>query len=743
MNILLPLMLLATPIQSLDSVINLPSATITSTFKHNGDFSTQPVAATSVSANFMDANRITEPKNLSLVIPNLMYADYGSKMTSSIYMRGVGSRMDNPSMGLYLDHVPILNKNNYDFDYYDVRKVDVMRGPQGTLYGRNTIAGVIDVHTLSPLQYQGLRIRVGYGNGNTSEANVSYYHKVSEKLGFSFALSHGYSDGFYTNAYNNSSADRMLGERGRFKIQARLSEKWMLENTLSLNFIKQNGFAYALYDEQTGKAADINHNDPCSYDRFGIIDGLTLRYSGDKVRLTSTTSYQYTDDTMILDQDFRPVSLFTLRQSQRESAVTQEIILQPTTSGRWDWITGVFGFYKHNKMEAPVTFKRDGIDELILSNANQGIHTMFPDADLLIREDAFPIESNFILPSYGLSLYHQSTFTVNRWKFIAGLRADYENTGIRYDNAAAIHYRFTMTMPDYKDFSVGMSGRENKAYLELLPRVSVMYDTEIGNIYATVARGYKAGGYNTQIFSDLLQNKMMNGLMADLGVYFEGYEPAYDANNAISYKPEYSWNYEVGGHFNFFEKRLFVDAALFYIDCTDQQLTVFPPGKSSGRLMSNAGRARSCGAELTVEYHYKNLLLSGAYGYTNARFISYNDGHTDYSGNYVPYAPQHTASVTCSYRLVFSDKWLDNLNFNLGWQGVGKIYWNESNTTSQPFYGLMNATVSINKKGYQFGIWGKNLTGTRYDTFYFKSVGNSFVQRGKPIQFGAFFTINL
>lgn len=743
MNVLLPLMMLTTPIQSLDSVINLPTATITATLKHNGDFSAQPVAATSVTSNFMDVNRITEPKHLSLTVPNLMYADYGSKMTSSIYMRGIGSRMDNPSMGLYIDNVPILNKNNYDFDYFDVRRIDVMRGPQGTLYGRNTIAGVIDVNTLSPLEYQGLRIRLGYGNGNTSEANVSYYHKQSDKLGFSFALSHGFSDGFFKNAFDGSAADRMLGERGRFKVQAKLSERWMLENTLTLNFTKQRGFAYALYDEQAGKAGEINHNDPCSYDRFGIIDGLTLRYEGDKIRLTTTTSYQYTDDKMTLDQDFLPVSLFTLQQSQHENAVTQEVILRPADPGRWDWITGAFGFYRHNRMNAPVTFKKDGIDELILANANKGIHTMFPDADLLIEETQFPIESNFLLPSYGLSLYHQSTFTVDRWKFIGGIRADYEHTGIRYDNSAAIHYRFTMTMPDYKPFSVKMNGHETKDYIEFMPRASVMYETAVGNVYATASRGYKAGGYNTQIFSDLLQNKMMNGLMSDLGVYFEGYEPGYDASNAISYKPEYSWNYEIGGHFNFLNKRLYVDAALFYIDCTNQQLTVFPPGKSTGRLMSNAGRTRSFGAELTVEYHYKNLLVSGAYGYTNARFISYDDGNIDYSGNYVPYAPMNTVSMNARYRLDFSNKWLNNMNFNVVWQGTGKIYWNESNTITQPFYGLLNATVSLSRKGYTLGVWGKNLSGTQYDTFYFKSAGNPFVQRGKPLQFGAFVTINL
>lgn len=726
-----------------DTVIFLPDVVISAPIKHNNALRDQPFSATNLSMAFMENNRVTEPKDISLTVPNLVYADYGSKMTSSVYIRGMGSRMENPAMGLYVDNVPVLNKNNYDFDYFDVKTVNVLRGPQGTLYGRNTIGGVIDVHTLSPFEYQGVRLRAEYGNGDSWGASAGVYHRASDNLAWSMALNHRESGGFFTNEYDGSSADRIRNSGGRFRILGRLSERWTLENSFHAGLVKQKGFAYGLYDEATGKTAPVNHNDPCTYDRTGLANGLTLRYTDGRLRFSSTTGYQFIDDEMVLDQDFLPKSMFTLSQKQRENAFTQEFILRPAQANGWDWLTGAFAFYKHMDMHAPVTFKKDGIEELILGKANQGIHIQFPDADLVLKEEEFPIESRFKLPVYGFSLFHQSTLTSGKWKFTAGLRADYESTGIRYNSHAEVNYRFTLTMPEYKAFPVEMEGKKTKSFSELLPRLSVMYEIPAGNLYASASRGYKAGGYNTQIFSDLLQSEMMNGLMADLGLYPKESGAAYDTQAAISYKPEYSWNYEIGTHLETAGNKLYADACAFYIDCRDQQLTVYPPGQSTGRLMSNAGRTRSYGAELTAGYRTGGLNLTGAYGYTNATFRKYESGDDDFSGNYVPYAPGHTVAVNARYLLNLPGKWIDAATFNLGWQGAGKIYWNEENTITEPFYGLLNASVTVRKGIYTLGVWGKNLTETNYNTFYFESIGNSFMQRGKPLQAGIFLTINI
>ena len=144
---------------------------------------------------------------------------------------------------------------------------------------------------------------------------------------------------------------------------------------------------------------------------------------------------------------------------------------------------------------------------------------------------------------------------------------------IRYNNSADINYRFTFSMPNYKLLRTEMEGEKKMSFIEIMPHLSLLYQINaFNNIYINVSRGYKAGGYNTQIFSDILQNEMMNNMMEDLGVYPDN-DAAYEASSAISYKPEYTWNYEAGAHFNFVESIFQGNAALFYIDCRNQQLT--------------------------------------------------------------------------------------------------------------------------------------------------------------------------
>ena len=98
----------------------------------------------------MDTRGIDDIKKLSSLVPNLHIPDYGSSMTSSVYLRGFGSRIDNPVIGLYIDDIPVMNKNSYDTGMYDISSAMLLRGPQSTLYGRNSMCGVLSLTTLSP-----------------------------------------------------------------------------------------------------------------------------------------------------------------------------------------------------------------------------------------------------------------------------------------------------------------------------------------------------------------------------------------------------------------------------------------------------------------------------------------------------------------------------------------------------------------------------------------------------------------
>ena len=537
------------------------------------------------------------------------------------------------------------------------------------------------------------------------------------------------TDGFFKNLYTGEKCDWERSGGGRFKVQYRNLHGLRIDNTFSFVKLEQGGYPYAY--AETGQIA---YNDPSDYRRTNFNDGLTIRYEGEKFSVASITSYQYLDDRMNLDQDFLPLSYFTLTQARREHAVTEDLVFRSPDDKAYRWLLGAFGFYRHTTMHAPVLFKEDGIRNLILDRFEpQGIHAEW-------GEDTFLLDSRFRTPDYGAALYHESTYDAGRWRFTAGLRVDFEASKLHYRSYAEATY--TTQTPDGTSYPhailVDQPGTLKQSFTEILPKISVLYrmgSSRRNTLYATVSKGYKAGGFNTQMFSDVLQQQVMKQM---------GFGSLYDVADVVTYKPEKSWNYEVGAHLSTPSHKVQADLALFYIDCRDQQLTVFPEGQITGRLMTNAGRTRSFGGEASLlATLWRNLDLQVAYGYTRATFVKFDTGKADYAGNFIPYAPQHTLYAGASYTLRTGWNWLEYVIFRVAANGAGRIYWNEANTFSQPFYVLLEASIRFEHRHWAVDVWGRNLTDTRYDTFYFMSIGNSFLQRGRPRTFGVSLSITL
>jgi outer membrane receptor protein involved in Fe transport len=698
---------------------------------------------------------IDSPKKLSSIVPNLHIPDYGSSMTSSIYLRGFGSRMENPVLGLYIDDVPVLNKNAYDLEMLDIRRADLFRGPQGTVYGRNSMCGVLALSTLSPSAYSGLRAALEYGSADSFMARASIYGRRDDGLALGGGVSVRHSDGFYTNDLTGQKCDAYDAVNLRFRAEKALRSDLCFENILSAGALVQGGWPYRLYDPRTGVLHPTSYNDPSSYRRFNLTEAVKLRYEAASYTLNSISALQLLFDRMDMDQDFTPRSMFTLSQIQREGALTQEFVLRPKESWRaswWDWQSGAFAFYKYNRMSAPVNFKRDGIDDLILGNANANIPEDIAggwEKPLAIKEDTFPINSEFGIHTYGAALYHESYFTFGKWLFTAGLRLDYEGNSMKYCSDASINYKFQPTMADWKRYVTEYQGCVANQYVEFLPKLSALYSDKLASgtkaaFFATVSKGYRSGGFNTQIFSDILQNLMMNGLMADLGVYLDDPGVAVTAENT-AYRPEKSWNYELGGNIDVKKggHRLNASASLFYIACRDQQITLFPPGKSTGRMMANVGRSRSAGVELATSYQVRDFSLTAAYGFTDARFTAYDDGNNDYSGNRIPYSPEHTFNVRAGYTFGFAGPVVRSLAIAADCTGTGRIWWDEANQLLEParFFVGADATLSLDWFDLRFRM--DNINCEDYNVFYFKSVGNMFFQRGKPFRWTVGIAFNI
>ena len=192
--------------EAADTVIVVDKVQVTA-IKQGLVLRSQPVAASIVGSRAIERRHIGALKNLSQTVPNFHVPDYGSRMTSSIYVRGLGARIDQPVIGLNIDNVPVLNKDNFDTELADAERIEVLRGPQSTLYGRNTMGGVVNVYTLSPLAYQGVRLTAEYGNGDSYRFRASSYYKLSPDLGMAVTGYYTHTGGFFDNQYTGEKCD--------------------------------------------------------------------------------------------------------------------------------------------------------------------------------------------------------------------------------------------------------------------------------------------------------------------------------------------------------------------------------------------------------------------------------------------------------------------------------------------------------------------------------------------------------
>ncbi len=710
----------------------LPELSVTA-IKQAPALDLQPIAATTITSSEVERQRIITMKQASEIVPNFYVPDYGSRMTSTIYVRGLGARIDQPAVGLNIDNVPVLNKNDYDIDLFNIERIEVLRGPQSVLYGRNTMGGLINIYTLSPLRYQGIRLIGEYGTGNSWRAGAGIYGLIRDGLGMSLSINASGTDGFWHNDTNGSEVGRGHQASVRWKTAyAPADSRFTLENIVSFNLNREHGYPYEWLE--TGCVA---YNDTCYYKRTSIMEGLTMQWKADGFTVSSITGLRYMDDDMTLDQDFTPKSYFTLTQATREWAVTQDVIFRGH-KGDYTWMAGAFGFLKHAKMNAPVNFLSDGIQELIIDNA---MSKMPAGMTLTWNDASFLLGSRFTIPVYGAAIYHESAWSHGPWKLTGALRLDYEHTGLRSRSFTDTSCTVTMYgLPIKREVNIDDHNVFGKHFLQLLPRITATYRLPMptpSTVYASIAKGYKSGGYNTQMFSDVLQQQMMAQMMPSSAEL-----PS--INDVVGYKPEQSWNYEIGGHIACADGRIHTDMALFYIDCRDQQLTCFPDAKGTGRMMTNAARTCSMGLEASINARPdKHVELIATYGFTDARFINYDNGKEDYSGKFIPYAPRHTLFGSITYRQPLRASWIDGVSLTVDGRGIGPIYWDESNVHSQKLYGLLGLSIKLDHRHYSLDIWGENILNTRFSTFYFESIGHSFVQRGKPRRLGMTVHINI
>jgi len=629
-----------------------------------------------LSSAAISENEIHSLREISSVAPNLFMPDYGSKLTSPVYIRGVGSRINAPSVGLYVDNVPHFEKAAFDFDFYDMERIEVLRGPQGTLYGRNTMGGIINIFTLSPMNYQGSYLQLSAGNYGQYAIHGGHYRKINDHVALSLAANFVHNDGFFTNRHTGDRVDKMNSFGSRMRLVWKISEKATLENIAGFESSRQGGYPYALFNDSLNKAESINYNHYSYYNRDIFSDALVFNYNTDKYEIISTTAYQLLDDIQKIDQDFTPDTLYYVSQTQLQHALSQEVTARSVGQRKYNWLFGVYGFFQY-------------FDNAVDVDMYVPPMRLFKQYDHSIA---------------GFALFHQSVihdFLIKNLSVTGGIRLDFEKD--------ILAYRYDREMNELLT-NLADTVYPSLKSLEVLPKIALNYKKGRNNYYVVVAKGYKTGGFNS----------------------------TFERPGDLTFDPEQSWNYEAGAKTSLLKDRLYADIAVFYINWKNQQIyQTVPSGR--GSMLKNAGHSSSKGFEATLRTNTtRGCYIMIAYGYTHAAFLEHRvDATTDYSGNFIPYVPRHTLAVQLNRSFqIKGSALLDEIGYNLLYRGAGELYWNEKNSHRQGYYGLLDARISLRRNVFQLDIWGRNLFNTGYEAFYFEALGNKYVQAGKPFQFG-------
>lgn len=659
------------------------TATKTNRLKHE-----LPTSVSVLGRKLLEETQFQGIKDLSAVVPSVYIPDFGSSLSTPIFIRGIGSRRIN-MVGLYSDGVPLLEGASIDTDYSDVRSVEILRGPQGTLYGRGAMGGIINLTSYRPLSYQATHINLTAGQYGLWGINGQSYQKLSDCFGVSASVNTLRKGGYYNNVYTKDKVDKSHNHSAKLGLQYQYAG-WDIYGFAQYQIRKQGGYPYASVDKDD-TLSEVNYNEPSYYHRQLFTAGLSVQkqwHNG--LRLKSATSYQHLADEMMMDQDFSVAPMITALQNTRKNVWTEEINLS-RSRGRYSWVTGIYGF-------------AIGSDKTLDNKIN------------IPRRNVSSVYINYGEPSYGIALYHQSSYRLtDRLTAELGLRYDWEWSKQDYKSQTTNHLA--------NDALRVVEQPVSTIDRQFTPKFSLSYRIgERQQIYASVLRGYQPSGFNVQ----------------------------FDTKEEQIYKPEYSWNYELGTHLSLLGNKLSIDASAYYIDWEQQQVSQ-PVINALGSKILNAGKSRSLGAELSVAYRpIERLGLMASYGYTEAKFVEYKEQvrgkdatSISHNGNYIPQVPRHTVAGAVDYTFATGLSWLETIKLGLQYRGLGDIYWDFANTQRQGYYNLLDAQISLTYKTCTLELWGKNLTNTDYRAYQFTTQGRNLAQRGQPRHFGATLRLKL
>ena len=706
--------------------------------KRDESFQNVPITMNVFTAETIRAAGIDSPRDFVAMVPNMTMVEVQNVGNSFITIRGISqARNSEPSVAVLVDGVLEPNPYMFSQELYDIRQIEVLKGPQGALYGRDAIGGAIIIHTSDPSDHFEGNARVGVGNGPSERGQLALSGPLDSAgtLKYRASMNVYNTDGYLQNAYLDRKADPYRDYSGRLRLLWTPSDQLSADFRFVYDYVDTTAYYYVIprKDESNpfsdfttpGDANDTHspiQNNNLGSDTRSILDtALKLDYRLGYGTITSITNYNHTKEIDTGDAyDFRPVTTsfvyaatagvpaaiggpFDESQSQfiDVQTISQELrFTSPVVSG-FSWIAGAY--FLHTER-----FISTGN----LADRGLGVPRVYYTP---IVDPTNPVATNtsqtFLADSQNnnaWAVFANATYEFNKqWELDLAIRYDEDQRQNRTDTPTA--FLPPGTPPN-------SSGEVRKAtFSEPQPKATLRFKpNDDWTLYGGWSRGFRSGGFNqTGVGAVAIANGVLG--VNDL------------------FQAEVADTTEVGFKSQFLDHRLSVDGDVFYTKSTNGYFFVFIAADSTQNLGNLSAEYK--GAELSLTARPTDQLdLYAGFGFTDSKITAMADPKV--IGNQAPLVSRNTIIAGIQFRQPFGNGLTGTAR--LDYNEIGRTWWEPYNITSRDPVSLVDLRLGLLAQQWTLTAWSKNLTNTIYNAEF--SPGNvggaGFLWRAPPRTYG-------
>ena len=665
---------------------------------------------------------IERPADFIALVPNMTLVETQNAGNAFVVVRGISqARNSEPSVAVLVDGVLETNPAEFNQELFDIQQIEVLKGPQGALYGRNAIGGAIIIRTKDPTdEFEG-RVKAGFGNGNSirAQAGISGPVGSSDALTFRASVNYYDTDGYIPSSFLGGKVDPVEDLSGRLRFLWKPNDTFTGDLRLAMSDLSTRALYFVIpRDDELNPFSSFttppNANDvtsPIQIDDEGKNDrdlfnaALKMDFGVGNGTVTSVSAYNTTEEILTGDAyDFRPAANsvfmallgFDMNQSQYLDLETysQEIRYTSPTESRVRWIAGAY--YVHTDR-----FISTGN----MVNDGTGVFPVYHQPRLTGNNPS----ATFLADSQdndAWAVFANATFEVTDQFEI--------DTAVRYDKDKRRNTTETPTaflpqppLPEPQAFTGQV---RTHTWSETQPKVTLRWQpSDAVTVYGGWSRGFRSGGFN----------QTGVGAVADANG-IAGVNDLFDAEVADTT--------ELGVKAQFLDGRLNTALSVYQTESENGYFFVFLAANSTQNLGNVDADYEGIELELSARVT-DNLDLFASYGYTNSKITGMEDPSV--IGNEAPLVSRNTANLGLQYRQPIGSSLY--ATFRADYRHIGRTWWEPYNTTSRDPLDLIDARIGVEGDNWSVTAWSRNLTDEDYNAEF--SPGG-FLFRALPRRYG-------